>query len=134
MKSVHLSCLLLAACFAGCQIQKSMTEQRVVELPADNPDATLTTAEQIGKDLIASGLGADIQKQFPNLTPQQLKGVYLTWNVGNFSGKKSIFFLTGIKYTGTLPDAKAVADYCESRLKEAVAAHFAPTQPETESK
>jgi hypothetical protein len=132
MKSLHLAFLLIVASFAGCQLQTSQTEQRVVELPADKPDATLQTAEKIGQALIAGGLMADVQKQFPGLTPQQLSGVYVTWNAGDIKGKNRFFFLTGINYTGTLLEAKAVADYCEWRLQEAVKAHFAP--PESAAK
>src|SRR5439155_27066364 len=54
-----------------------------------------------------------------------LNGAYVTWNEGYFQSKKSVFLLTGIRYTGSMPEAKAVADYCESRLKSAVAARFA---------
>jgi len=104
----------------GC-IQSSKTEQRVVELPAGDPNSTLETAASIGRGLQSAGLVADVKKQFPDLTQKELSGVYLTWNVGNFKGKKSVFFLTGIQYSGSLPDAKAVADYCELRVKEAVA-------------
>ena len=89
-------------------------------------NATLATAAQIGQSLVASGLGSDVQKRFPNLTQQQMQGVYLTWNSGTFSGTNSLFFLTGIHYTGSLPEAKAVADYLQSRVKEAVAAKFPP--------
>jgi hypothetical protein len=90
-----------------------------------NTNATLATAAQIGQALAANGFGADVQKKFPSLTQQQLEGVYLTWNAGVFSGTNSVFFLTGIRYTGTLPDAVAVADYCELRVKQAVEARFA---------
>ena len=129
MKSIPLLILLGGAvCFSGC-LQRFSTEQRVVELPADNPNASLETAARIGQALVANGLGADIQKQFPNLTPQQLAGIYLTWNAGVFQGKTAVFFLTGIRYTGALPDAKAVADYCESRVKQAVAAEFPNPTP-----
>jgi hypothetical protein len=127
MKTILFAILLCAAvCLSGC-IQHSSVDQRVVELPMGNPDATLATAAQIGQALFASGMAADIQKQFPSLTQQQLQGTYLTWNAGTFSGTNSVFFLTGIRYTGSLPEAKAVADYCESRVKQAVAARFPPT-------
>lgn len=99
-------------------------EQRVIELPADNPNTSVNAAAQIGQALIDSGLGTDVEKQFPTLTREQLRGLYLTWNVGYFHGKKTVFFLTGIHYSGKLPEAKAVADYCESRVKQAVAAKF----------
>ena len=89
-------------------------------------NATLATAAQIGQSLVATGLGPEIQKKFPSLTQQQLQGLYLTWNSGVFSGTNSVFFLTGIRYTGSLPEAKAIADYLESRVKEAVAAKFPP--------
>jgi len=124
MKSLIFSTLVCAAiCFSGC-IQHSSMEQRVVELPAGNPNTSLDMAAQIGKALVASGLGAAIHKQFPALTQQQLQGLYLTWNAGNFQGKQSVFFLTGIRYTGSLPEAKAIADYCESQVKKAVLLKF----------
>jgi hypothetical protein len=84
----------------------------------------LATAAQIGQTLIASGLGADVQRHFPGLTQQQLQGLYLTWNAGVFSRTNSVFFLTGMRYTGSMTNAKAVADYLESRVKQAVAANF----------
>ena len=99
-------------------------EQRVVELPAGNPNTSLDTAAQIGKALIASGLGAAIQKQFPTLSQQQLHGLYLTWNSGVFQGKQSVYFLTGIRYTGSLPEAKKVADYCELQVRKVVITKF----------
>jgi hypothetical protein len=124
MKTVLLSTLACAAmCLSGC-IQHSSVEQRVVELPAGNPNTSLDTAAQIGKGLVASGLGAAIQKQFPALSQQQLQGLYLTWNAGVFQGKQSVYFLTGIRYTGSLPEAKAVADYCESQVRKAVITKF----------
>jgi hypothetical protein len=130
MRTVLAILLCGTICSTGC-MQRFSTEQRVVELPADDPNTSLETAAQIGQKLVASGLAADIQKQFPNLTPEQMRGLYLTWNAGVFQGKKSIFFLTGIRYTGSLPDAKAVADYCESRVRQAVATRFsAPAKKE----
>ena len=128
MKSILISALLCGAvALVGC-IQSSHVEQRVIELPANDPNTSLDTAAKIGQALFAGGMAADIQKQFPNLTQQQLQGTYLTWNVGSFQGKKSVFFLTGIRYTGPLPEAKAIADYCESRVKKAVAEKFPNSQ------
>jgi hypothetical protein len=112
-----LACGLLL--LSGC-IQHSNVQQRVVELPAGNPNTSLDTAAQIGKGLVGNGLGAAIRKQFPTLTQQQLQGLYLTWDAGVFQGKQSVYFLTGIRYTGSLPEAKAVADYCESQVRKAV--------------
>jgi hypothetical protein len=63
-------------------------------------------------------------EKIPSLTSQQLQGLFLTWNSGNFSGTNSIFFLAGIRYTGSMPEAKSVADYLQSRVKEAVATNF----------
>src|SRR5437773_3798846 len=127
MRTLLLSILFCAAiCLSGC-IKHSSVEQRVVELPVGDPKTTLDTAAQIGKALIASGFGADIQNRFPSLSQQHLQGLYLTWNAGNFHGKQSVFFLTGIRYTGALPEAKAVVDYCESRVKKAVLEKFIPS-------
>ena len=89
-------------------------------------NATIATAVQIGQGLIKSGLAADVQKKFPTLTAQQLQGLFLTWNTGNFSGTNSVFFLTGIRYSGSMPEAKSVADYLQSRVTEAVATNFPP--------
>jgi hypothetical protein len=127
MKTILLSTLFFAAiCLSGC-IQHSSVEQRVVELPAGNPNTTLDTAAQIGKTLVASGFGADVQKRFPSLSQQQLQGLFLTWNTGDFQGKPSVFFQTGIRYAGALPEAKAVADYCESRVKKAAVEKLIPS-------
>jgi hypothetical protein len=115
--------LAVATCLFGC-IQKSTVDQRVVELPMTNSNATIATAAQIGQGLIKSGLAADVQKKFPSLSSQQLQGLFLTWNTGNFSGTNSVFFLTGIRYTGSMPEAKSVADYLQSRVKEAVATNY----------
>jgi hypothetical protein len=117
--------LCAAACLFGC-IQKSTVDQRVVELPMGNSNATLATAAQIGQGLIKSGLANDVQKKFPSLSTQQLQGLFLTWNTGNFSGTNSVFFLTGIRYTGSMSEAKSVANYLQSRIKEAVATNFPP--------
>ena len=124
MKATSILSLLCGAiCLAGC-IQRFHTEQRVVELPADDPKTSVETAAQIGQSLIDGGLGADVQKQFPTLSQEQLRGLYLTWNVEICRSKKTVFFLTGIRHTGKLPEAKAIADYCELRVKQAVAAKF----------
>lgn len=120
MKTALLSTLACGVLFLSGCIQRSSVEQRVVELPAGYPITSFDTAAQIGKALIANGLGAAIRKQFPTLTQQQLQGLYLTWNTGVFQGKQSVYFLTGIRYTGSLPEAKAVADYCESQVRKAV--------------
>ncbi len=124
MKRVLLSLLTcVAICLSGC-IQRSSVEQRVVELPMGSTNATLATAAKIGQGLVNRGLAADVQKRFPSLTPQQLQGVYLTWNAGVFSGTNSVFFLTGIRYQGSVPQAKAIADYLQSRVSQAVATNF----------
>jgi hypothetical protein len=103
MKTALLSTLACGVLFLSGCIQRSSMEQRVVELPAGYPNASFDTAAQIGKALIANGLGAAIRKQFPALTQKQLQGLYLTWNTGVFQGKQSVYFLTGIRYTAACP-------------------------------
>ena len=92
-------------------------------------NATLAAAAKLGQGLVNSGLASDVQKQFPSLTSQQLQGLYLTWNAGVFSGTNSVFFLTGIRYTGSMPQAKAIADYLQSRVTQALATNFPPASP-----
>jgi hypothetical protein len=99
-------------------------EQRVVELPPNDPSATIGAAAKIGKDLYDGGLFADVQNHFPSVPPQVFKGLFLRWNAGVFSGKSSVFFTTGIQYEGDLPEAKEIADYCKSKVKEAVDRQF----------
>src|SRR4051812_10424644 len=96
--------LLIAFCFgllvSGC-VKVSKTERRVVELPTGQ---SLATAEKICRDLIASGYGADLQRKFPSLTPQQLQGLFLTWNEGMFSQSgHSVFIMCGINFSDPLP-------------------------------
>ncbi len=107
----------------GCG-QSSHIEQRVVELPAGNPKTSLDTAGQIGRKLIGAGLGVKIHKKFPSLSDQQLQGLYLTWNEGDSQGRKGVFFQTGIRYTGALPEAKEIADLCESQVRETIVEKF----------
>jgi hypothetical protein len=119
--------LCAAACLPGCpQISTSKTEQRVVSLPADNPEATLKVARQIGESVLAGGLSEDVQKKFPKLTNQQAVGIFVVGHETLFEGKKTVFLETGIQYMHDLPEASAIADYCESRVSDAVAARFAP--------
>src|SRR5688500_7493171 len=93
----------------GCSVSKATNERRVVELPKDRSDATLAAAEKICRDLIAGGYGAEVQGKFPKLTPQQVAGLYLTWNAGAFSQTgKGVFITCGISYAGSLPEAKEV--------------------------
>jgi hypothetical protein len=82
-------------------------------------------ASQIGQALIRAGFFTEVQKQFPKLTVEQFQGVYLSWNTGVVEGRERVFFRTGIRYRGSLPEAKAIADYCESLVKAALAAHQA---------
>jgi len=107
--------------FFGCT-QSLQNEQRVIELP---PNVSLSTASQFGQGLIAAGFFTDIQKRFPKLTQEQFQGVYLRWTTGS-GGKPSVFLLTGIRCRRAFPEAKAVADYCESVVKTAVAANLSP--------
>ena len=121
---VAFGALMLIVCVSTTHIESTHNEQRVVELPANDPNSTLDVAAKIGRGLIANGLATDIQKEFPTLTPKQLQGVFLTWNVGAFKAGKRVFFLTGIRHPDALPQAAAVADYCKSRVEKAVAEKF----------
>ena len=123
-KSYFLLLLLMAMGLPGCSITSTQGERRVIELPRNDPNATLATAQQICADLIANGFAADIQREFPDLTPAQMQGLFLSPNEGTFQNGPSVFILTGISYTGSLPEAKAIADYCESAVRKAVAARF----------
>lgn len=54
----------------------------------------------------------------------RLRGLFATANAGNFNGRTSIFILTGIRYTDTLQDSGAIADYFERLVRQAVDARF----------
>src|ERR1700722_16394000 len=126
IKSV-LVCILVVfgICLSGC-FKQTTTEQRIVELPANNTNTSLAIAAQIGNAVVTGGLAADVQKRFPALTQQNMRGLFLTWNSRDIQGKSSVFFLVGIRYQGALPEAKAVADYCRSRLNQAMLLKFVP--------
>lgn len=122
---IYCLCALCIGLFlAGC-VKVTTGQRRVVELPPGHSQSTLANAETICRELIASGYRADVQRRFPSLSPQQLQGLFLTWNEGNFSRSgHTVFIMCGINYTGSLPQAKEVADYCQSLVANAVAAKF----------
>ena len=108
---------------SGC-ITSSQGERRVIELPKGDPNTNIATAQQICNDLITNGFGGDIQRKFPALTQTQMQGIFLTPGEGTFENGPSVFIMTGISYTGSLPEAKDIADFCESAVRKAVAAKF----------
>jgi hypothetical protein len=120
--------LLTTVWLIGCAPSRH-AEQRVVALPADNPNATLSTASTIGQRLIGEGFFTLVQKQFPKLSEAQFQGLFLRWDAGPIAGKDRVFFLTGIRYSGPMPESKAVADFCESQVKAAVANYFPEPDP-----
>ena len=122
-----LATLLAVFLVSGCvKLTQTRKEQRVIELPAGNPEATLSTAQAICRE-VSSGLGAELHQRLPQLTQQQFQGVFLNWNEGTFSKTgHSVFITTGINYQGELPVSKEVADVCEATVRRAVAARFSP--------
>jgi hypothetical protein len=120
----HLLLLfLMSVALSGC-ITHSQGERRVVELPKGDPNTNIATAQKICGDLIADGFASDLHQKFPSLTQTQMQGVFLTPAEGTFQDGPSVFIMTGITYTDPLPDAKEIADYCESVVRKAVAAKF----------
>ena len=117
--------LSFALFVSGClPIKHFQKDQRVVVLPSGDPGATLVAAQAICQD-VSRTLGAELHQRFPQLTQQQMQGVFLNPSEGTFSqGGHQVFILTGINYEGSLPDAKAIADVCESTVRTAVAAKF----------
>jgi hypothetical protein len=114
-------CGVLVAC-----ISHSKVEQRVVELPKDHPDTSLATADAICRQLADSGLASKVRQRFPQLTDEQLRGIFFRPMSGTFSQTGgTTFILAGINYQeGTLADAKSIADYIHSVVRDAVAARF----------
>jgi hypothetical protein len=110
--------------FSAC-VQVNKSERRVVELPKSDSRTSLTTCESIVRDLAANGLFQRVHDKFPQLTDAQRKGLFMTWNEGNFQNGKSVFIMTGINYQGDLNQAKEVADFLESEVKKAVESFFA---------
>jgi hypothetical protein len=119
----QLSLIAIAILLSAC-VQSYTTEQRIVQLPANNPNTSLATASRIGRYLLSGGLADKVRAKFPTLAPQQVQGIFVTWNETSFNGRTKIFLATGIRYTGSLHEAKEVADYCETLAKAAVAANF----------
>jgi len=116
--------LLVILIFSAC-IKSSKAERRVVELPKTDPRTSLSTCESIVRNLAANGLLQRAHDKFPQLTDAQLKGIFMTWNEGQFQTGKSVFIMTGINYQGDMNQAKDVADFLESEAKKAVESYFA---------
>jgi hypothetical protein len=129
----HLIVASLAAILVAlpaCSVSHGTTDQRIVELPKGHPDTSFATAQQICQQVAASGIAAKVHDRFPALTEQQLRGIVLRPMSGNFpQGGQSTFIMTGLYYEGSLPDAKAIADYIESIVREAVVARFGSAAP-----
>jgi hypothetical protein len=123
--------LAAAAALSACSISHGTSEQRVVELPKGHADTSLATAQQICQQVASSGIAHKVHERFPSLTAQQIqRGMILRAMSGYFSqGGQSTFIMTGFYYEGTLPDAKAIADYVESVVREAVVARFGSAAP-----
>ncbi len=96
-------------------------EQRVVALPAGDVPATLNKAEQVCRRMINNGFVGEIQQKFPELTREQLAGLFLDPKEEVSVEGKIVVIATGIRFTQTFPQAKAVADYCEAATKRALA-------------
>src|SRR5262245_42729862 len=116
--------LLVILVFSAC-IQTNKTERRVVELPKTDPRTSLSTCESIVRDLAANGLLQRAHDKFPQLTDAQLRGIFMTWNEGQFQTGKSVFIMTGINYQGDMNQAQGVADFLKSEAKKAVESYFA---------
>jgi hypothetical protein len=127
----HILPTLIAAALASCSVSHGTSEQRVVELPKGHPDTSLATAQQICQQVASSGIAQKVHERFPSLTSQQIeRGVILRAMSGNFpQGGPTTFIMTGFYYEGTLPDAKAIADYVESIVREAVVARLGSAGP-----
>ena len=120
--------ILVATCavLSACSVSHSKVEQRSVELPKDHPDTSLATADEICRHLASGDLTTKVRERFPQLTDQQLNGIFFRPMSGTFSQtRKTTFILAGINYQeGTLSDAKAIADYIHSVVRDAVARRF----------
>src|SRR5947207_1189576 len=116
--------------FSSCSLSHGTTDQRIVELPKGHPDTSLATAQQICQQVASGGIAAKVHERFPSLTEQQLRGIVLRPMAGNFpQAGQSTFIMTGLYYEGALPEAKQVADYTESVVRDAVAARFGSAVP-----
>ena len=130
----HVIAALLLAAFAplsGCSVSHGTSEQRIVELPKGHPHTSLATAQQICQQVASAGIAQKVHERFPSLSSQQIdRGIILRAMSGNFpQGGPTTFIMTGFYYEGALPDAKAIADYVESIVREAVAARFGSAVP-----
>ena len=132
MRSLILTVFLITTVSAGlsaCTVSHGTAEQRVVVLPTSNPDTSLATAQKICEQVASEGIAAKVHERFPSLTEQQLRGIILRPTSGYFSETgQSTFITTGFYYEGSVPDAKAVADYVESIVRAAVVARLGSAQ------
>jgi hypothetical protein len=117
----------LALCSGCVQVSRSTTEQRVVELPRNDPRSTIQACQTIRQSLIDGGLPARIRTQFPSMTMDQLNGIYIscTSTVFKEGGQGTVAFV-GVRFQGPFPESKQVADTLEAATRNAVEQFFSP--------
>ena len=122
---VHMAAAALALCLGCVRVSRSATEQRVVELPKNDPRATIQACQAIRQSLINEGLEARIRTQFPNLTTDQLSGIFISCTSTVFKeGGQGTIALVGVQYQAPYPESKQVADSLEAATRKAVERFF----------
>jgi hypothetical protein len=89
-------------------------------------------AEQIGSRVWESGLQEKVKKAYPDLNPEQLKGIFIRWEtitVSTISGEDEqpstgVRILTGVQYQGKLDNDSEIASFCGDIVQQAVSEHF----------
>ena len=99
-----------------------------VYIPGDAPvDQKLATAQDIGKEVWEGGITQRVHERFPELTPDELSGVFLRWETISVTPVTSesqpttgVRIRAGIQHRGTVKNARAIAKLCADTVAEAI--------------
>lgn len=123
-KIITLFFLLLFVC---CNIYKSA--QETILIPKQGSiEEQLQLAKEVGSELWSSGkLHQAVLAQFPNLTEEDLKGLFIRWQIfkykpiiGDKPATEDAQIIVGYQYKGNAPDAKKIALICKTLVEQEI--------------
>ena len=124
-KAIGTGVLIVSTLLACSRIS---TVAEGVYIPGDAPvDEKLAIAQAIGKEVWEGGLTQRVHERFPELTPDELAGVFLRWETisvtpvtGEGQAGTGVRVRTGIQHRGGVDNAQAIAKLCADAVEEAV--------------
>jgi hypothetical protein len=124
--ALPVGALLTVCCLLACHRITTVAEG--VYIPGDAPvEEKLAIAQSIGREVWEGGLAEQVRARFPELTPDQLAGVFLRWETisvtpvaGSGQAGTGVRIRTGIQHRGIVDHAQPIAKLCADTVAEAV--------------